>query len=193
VSTISTVREVPKTPSITEPPVLLAIIEVDREERIRCQAPGCNHPVYKRIHVVHAGGAFTAVGSECYRRLCGTGRPQESRPRLGFVDWKKLNDEERRLLSENTRRFVEMLQQKYPDLVNQPSTESTVGAAQKLSLDDLDPALVRELEEQVKTKLRNESFIDPELPGWRGWVRVLTLKLAMQLPPDLPRLRRRSQ
>jgi hypothetical protein len=33
----------------TSAPELLAIVEVPRDERVRCQAAGCNHPVFRRL------------------------------------------------------------------------------------------------------------------------------------------------
>jgi hypothetical protein len=47
---------------------LLAVVEVDREDRIQCQAEGRGHSVYKRIHVVLTGMAFKVLGSQCYER-----------------------------------------------------------------------------------------------------------------------------
>ena len=48
---------------------LLAVVEVPRDVRVRCQAAGCNHPVFRRIHVVREGAAVQVYGSECFKRL----------------------------------------------------------------------------------------------------------------------------
>ncbi|MHB1248913.1 MAG: hypothetical protein ACYCZL_05885, partial [Polaromonas sp.] len=48
---------------------LLAIVEVPRDVRVRCQAAGCHHPVFRRIHVVREGAAVHVYGSECFKRL----------------------------------------------------------------------------------------------------------------------------
>ena len=37
---------------------LLDIAEVDRDKRIRCQAEGCGHSVYARIHILLVDGRF---------------------------------------------------------------------------------------------------------------------------------------
>ncbi len=40
----------------TDSPCLLAIVEVDKSERVYCAQPGCHHTVYKAIHVVKEAG-----------------------------------------------------------------------------------------------------------------------------------------
>ncbi len=35
---------------------LMAVGEIDNEDRIICQRDGCGHRVYKRIHIVRANG-----------------------------------------------------------------------------------------------------------------------------------------
>lgn len=47
--------------AMSEPPSppaaeLLAIVEVDKADRVVCQADGCGHSVYRRIHVVRHDG-----------------------------------------------------------------------------------------------------------------------------------------
>lgn len=50
-------------------PELFAIVEVDQADRVVCQAPGCGHSVYKRIHVVRQYGQTSVYGSDCFARL----------------------------------------------------------------------------------------------------------------------------
>lgn len=50
---------------------LLSIVEVSHANRIRCQADGCDHSVFKRIHVVLDNGKFHVLGSQCYATLYG--------------------------------------------------------------------------------------------------------------------------
>lgn len=40
---------------MTDSPRLLAIVEVDKSEKVFCAQPGCHHTVYKAIHVVKEG------------------------------------------------------------------------------------------------------------------------------------------
>ena len=48
---------------------LMAVVEVDKGDRIICQRDGCRHSVYKRIHIVRENGRFTVLGSECFKLL----------------------------------------------------------------------------------------------------------------------------
>lgn len=57
---------------------LLAVVEVPQADRVVCQAPGCKHPVYKRIHVVQKDGQLTVLGSEFLRHRL----PRGSQPLL---------------------------------------------------------------------------------------------------------------
>lgn len=50
---------------------LVAVVEVEHRDRIICQAPGCGHAVYRRIHIMLIDGRFTLLGSDCFRRLHG--------------------------------------------------------------------------------------------------------------------------
>lgn len=50
---------------------LLDVVEVDRDRRVRCQAEGCGHSVYARIHLVLVDGQFQVLGGNCLQRLYG--------------------------------------------------------------------------------------------------------------------------
>jgi hypothetical protein len=89
---------------------LLAVVEVDREDRIQCQAEGRGHSVYKRIHVVLTGMAFKVLGSQCYERLYGQATLTSQAPQYGTAAGKRLTPEERLLLVENTAAFIEGLE-----------------------------------------------------------------------------------
>jgi hypothetical protein len=89
-------------------PQLLEIVEVDKEDRVLCQARGCKHPVFKRIHVVEVDGKITVLGSECFKQLYGYLNVQASTPRYGAPGGRKLTDAERQMLIGNTRQLVEM-------------------------------------------------------------------------------------
>lgn len=84
---------------------LLAVVEVAYAARIVCQAPGCGHSVYKRIHVVSQGGALQVLGSDCFSRLFGGGVRQ--RPQFGGSAGRVLTPEERNLLLNNTAQLIE--------------------------------------------------------------------------------------
>lgn len=89
---------------------LLAVVEVDREARILCQAEGCGHSVYKRIHVVLAGTEFKVYGSQCYQRLFGYLGTAATTPQYGSAEGRRLSADEQLVLAENTARFIEQLE-----------------------------------------------------------------------------------
>lgn len=89
---------------------LLAVVEVDKADRIQCQAEGCGHSVYKRIHVVLAGLEFKVLGSQCYDRLHGQTALCGHTPQYGSGSGRLLTPEERLVLVENTAAFIEALE-----------------------------------------------------------------------------------
>lgn len=89
---------------------LLAVVEVDKADRIQCQAEGCGRSVYKRIHVVLAGLEFKVLGSQCYERLYGQDTLTSQTPQYGTGTGRLLTQEERLILVENTTAFIESLE-----------------------------------------------------------------------------------
>ena len=84
---------------------LLAVVEVDKDDRVVCQAPGCGRGVYKRIHVVRHNGTLGVYGEDCFDRLF-VGLSREAEPRYGGGPGRLLSAEERQLLIENTERLI---------------------------------------------------------------------------------------
>ena len=88
---------------------LVAVVEVEYDKRILCQAPGCGRSVYRKIHIVLESTEFTLLGYDCYRRIYGSDAVREP-----FYSWgsdRRLTDEERQQLIENTAAFIEQLEQ----------------------------------------------------------------------------------
>jgi hypothetical protein len=88
---------------------LVAVVEVEKENRIVCQAPGCGRAVYRRIHIALADDAFTLLGSDCFERLYGA----DGQVHMPYYDWgpgRRLTDEERAQLTQNTAEFIERLE-----------------------------------------------------------------------------------
>lgn len=84
---------------------LMAIVEVDKAERVYCAQPGCHHTVYKAIHVVKEGDQLLVLGSTCFQKRYG------SLSALGKTQYwggngKVLTSEERALLAENTQALL---------------------------------------------------------------------------------------
>lgn len=97
---------------------LLTVVEVAKVDRIQCQAEGCRHSVYKRIHVVLAGLEFKVLGSQCYERLYGQASLAGQAPQYGTGTGtgRLLTPEERLVLVENTAAFIEALEAKRVEL-----------------------------------------------------------------------------
>jgi hypothetical protein len=157
---------------------LLAVVEVPRDDRVRCQSAGCNHPVFRRIHVVRENSVVRVYGSECFKKLF-VGLPvASSMPHYTSSEGRHLTDEERQLLIENTERLVQQFEAEYqaelarkaalvaiqttriqttPALPT-PSRSATISAARQAA------------EAQAKEAVRSKYGVDPDMPGWRGLV-----------------------
>lgn len=96
---------------------LLDVVEVDHDKRVRCQAEGCGHSVYARIHVVLVDGQFQVLGGSCFQRLYGQVL-QEAESYYGGSPGSptRLNDEMRLLLATNTAEFIERLEARRREL-----------------------------------------------------------------------------
>jgi hypothetical protein len=172
-------------------PELLAIVEVPRDERVRCQAAGCNHPVFRRIHVVREGAAVSVYGSECFKRLF-VGLPVgSSSPRYGTSEGRSLTDEERQLLIENTERLIQQFEAEYQAEVAREAALAAKRDAERRQAPPPPSQLQawpqfraprpaprprpsaderRLAEAQAKQIVRAKYNVDPELPGWHGLV-----------------------
>lgn len=96
---------------------LLDIVEVDKAKRVRCQADGCGHSVYARIHVVLVDGVFQVLGGDCFQRLYGEFLAGATSFYGGSTSSPtRLDDEMRRLLESNTAEFIERLEDRRLEL-----------------------------------------------------------------------------
>ena len=89
----------------TDSPCLLAIVEVDKSERVYCAQPGCHHTVYKAIHVVKEGEQLLVLGSTCFEKRYGNLKALGKAQHWGG-NGKVLTSEERALLAHNTQALV---------------------------------------------------------------------------------------
>ena len=165
-------------------PELLEIVEVDPADRVVCQAEGCGHGVYRRIHVVRCEDSKVRVyGSDCFGRLFH-GLIADARPRYGTGDGRHLTDEERALLVSNTERLVaqfevehqvvveqQRLRDEHRQRVEQAAAEKAA-AARRESERRRPPtaAEIASVEREAKAYVREKYGVDPDLPGWRGLV-----------------------
>ncbi len=159
---------------------LLAVVEVPRDDRVRCQATGCNHSVFRRIHVVHENSVVRVYGSECFKKLF-VGLPvASSTPRYSTSEGRHLTEEERRLLIENTARLIQQFETEYQAALARKAALVAVRPTPAQPTPSLPPlpkpatvvsaAARQAAEAQAKQIVRSKYDVNPELPGWRGLV-----------------------
>lgn len=91
---------------------LLAIVEVEKSAAVQCQHSGCNHRVYKRIHVVDESGQLMVLGSTCLEKRYGSGTVLGT-PSIGGANGRRLTSEERQMLIDNTESLLAQFRQEY--------------------------------------------------------------------------------
>ncbi len=84
---------------------LRAIVAVDGKDRVRCQQPGCGHSVYAAVHVVEEDGKLMVLGSTCFAQRYGS-HAALGQAQYGGGGGRKLTDEERQLLIQNTEALL---------------------------------------------------------------------------------------
>lgn len=89
---------------------LLTIVEVLPEDKVLCAQPGCGHSVWKAIHVVRDGAELLVLGSTCFEKRYGSGGALGT-PSYGGGSSRKLTQEERGLLVENTTAFLARIEE----------------------------------------------------------------------------------
>lgn len=112
---------------------LLAIIEVDQAARVRCQAPGCNHPVYKSIHVVLDAGEIRVLGSSCFKTSYAGSALTRRKPRYTSGEGRRLTAEEVALLESNTAMLIAQLRQAWEHQQSTAAAPQSVPMPRKLS------------------------------------------------------------
>lgn len=161
---------------------LLAIVEVDRAERVACQAADCGHSVYRRIHVVRHDGTLGVYGSDCFARLFSGLVNHE--PRYGGGAGRDLTAEERRMLVENTARLIAQFEVEQQQALEQARLrreqaellERAAAERAERAKEDADrrhaptAAELASVEAEAKRMVRSKHDVDPDLPGWRGLV-----------------------
>ena len=171
-------------------PQLLAVVEVDKGDRVTCQAKGCGHSVYKRIHVVKESGVLHVYGSDCFDKLFG-GIANMSTPRYGTGDGRRLTEDERRMLTDNTSRLIERFEAEHVEAIESAArAQSEREARERAALERIrenerraanalverqlaaqqEAARRASLQEVAKRDIREKYGVDPELAGWRGLV-----------------------
>lgn len=169
---------------------LLAIVGVEKDDRVVCQAPGCGHGVYRRIHVVRLDDGHLGVyGSDCFERLFS--HLVRRSPQYGSGEGRDLTPEERLMLAENTERLIARFEDEHQALLEQARLrqehEDKVERATRERLERQraqverrrlpSPAELARVEPEAKARVRENFSVDPDAPGWRGLVLLEAMKL----------------
>lgn len=169
---------------------LLAVVGVEKADRVVCQAQGCGHGVYRRIHVVrHDDGALGVYGGDCFDRLFG--HLVEGSPRYGSGEGRELTAHERQMLAENTERLIAQFETEHLALLEQArlrqAQQANVEQAarerlerQRAEAERRRPPSGSELasvEREAKSIVRQKHNVDPDMVGWRGLVLIEARKL----------------
>jgi Lon protease-like protein len=163
-------------------PALLAVVEVKRDQAVACQAAGCNHRVYRAIHVVRTRLRITVLGSTCFRKLYEATELAKAKPHYTGTNSRRLTDEERQLLQHNADALVQRFESEHtaqeqlrasaqPRQYLQPqASASAYRSTQRHRLSRADPLLQAsaELLAEAKSNIAARYGCDPDLPGWRG-------------------------
>jgi len=146
---------------------LLAVVEVPQADRVVCQAPGCKHPVYKRIHVVQKDGKLTVLGSECFKKLFGEA---SSTPSYGSGEGRLLTPEERQLLVENTERLISQFETEHLAALEKArlaaERQTQLAAEQQAAAE----AARRAAEQRMQLEAERQSSLAtsaPQPPAWK--------------------------
>lgn len=148
---------------------LLAVVEVDKADRIQCQAQGCGHSVYKRIHVVLDGLEFKVLGSQCYERLYGQTAPSDQMPQYGSGTGRVLTAEERMVLVENTAAFIEALEAERVEFQSLAAMQAARQREEELAREarQLTPAAQLGPPVHLDKDARSPMYVGGEMLRWR--------------------------
>lgn len=175
-------------------PVLLAVVEVPHDERVRCAAEGCGHSVFRRVHLVRVDGSTKVFGSDCFSRLFESTPTGHVGPKYGGGAGRVLTAEERSLLVENTERLIERFEaEHYAEVAaaekrrslseshqqfrisTPPPLQPQCALRQAAPAPPLIPNPARRAEAEVQARRAlEERFpgVDLDLPGFKGLVQM---------------------
>lgn len=155
---------------------LIAVIEVPEDKKVLCQSEGCGRSVYKSVHIVKVNGKFQIVGSECFKKYIGKHRAQQRlKPLYGSSEGIPLSAHERDLLLQNTEQLIAEFESKYPPIEESESHD-------EIDYSKLSDTALKELAlKMAKDNFRKNRGLNPDLPGWAGWVKDDAKELYQQL------------
>lgn len=170
--------------------MLLAVVEVPQEDRVRCAAEGCGHSVYRRVHLVRIDATTKVYGSDCFARLFGSTPTGSSAPRYGSGTGRSLTPEERALLIHNTERLIEQFEREHQAAIAAAERRHARQAPSAPATSPV-PATSRQPEPRVPTQAQRAAAeaearralghrfpgVNLDLPGFAGLLRMEVDKL----------------
>jgi hypothetical protein len=108
---------------------LLAIVSVDRAERVTCGQSGCGHSVFAQIHVVRADGELMVLGSTCFAKRFGGVDGLGSASFGGGGKGRLLTADERLLLMNNTAALLAQFENEQAKAIALATARQLVPAA----------------------------------------------------------------
>ena len=105
-----------QTPTPSRTWMLLAVIAVDKTERVQCECNGCGQGIYAAIHMVELPNAeIQCWGSNCYAREVGLACTSHLKPLFPGVNGRRLTDTEREQLRINRQQLVANFKAEFED------------------------------------------------------------------------------
>lgn len=169
---------------------LMAVVAVDRKDRVVCQAPGCGRGVYARIHVVSDAGKLTVVGSDCFAKLYAGAAVSKAASWSASGGGRALTAEERLALIHNTdellrkleTEFIEhqtRIQQQIPKqrAFSRPAARTWLPAPRQSVLPEIPSRFITMAKDLLRPK---NPGLDLDAPGWSGLVRMEARRLMLE-------------
>ena len=154
--------------SDSPPWLLLAVIGVDKVDRVQCQCKGCGHGIYAAIHMVRSpGGEIQCWGSDCYAREVGLAQRPHAEPLYHGVNGRKLTEAERELLRTNRERLLAAFKAEHDEKLRQQEQARLAVEARRAQ-----EAIARTEQDSAAAE---EETPSPALPEWRSRLPRLTL------------------
>lgn len=152
-------------------PELLIIVEIPKDKKVLCQAVGCGRAIYRRVHVVKNNGKIEIYGEDCSAKLFG--KIPNKFSGINNKDEVLLTENDVEKLLNNTHEFLLEMNNRFLKDNNSTEQEGSIS-----SMSDKD--LLEHCLDVVKDDFRKKG-IDPDLPGWVGFIQSNANKMFNKL------------
>lgn len=156
---------------------LLAVVEIPRDIRIRCQSSECTHPVFRHIHLVHINNALRIYGAGCFKKQFDGQPAASSTPKFTSPNGRHLTYEEQQLLAENATLLIQKFESECQTESDKQTAmySSNPPAAQAINFSSQAATFENHVCQHISVihamqMIRTRYGVDPTLPGWSGLV-----------------------